>query len=280
MEFVNLDEIIKNIYDNRVSFIRSKNIELEREYFTENSSSIPMGEIMEGVSFEDHFTYFKHNIKYKGEDEISQIFMLLQEYFLFSYGHDLIFKKKLEADIYTSVPMEDFIFSKLKDDIKLKYNDVSVMKENPNSDSNIKGIDKIIYIYIELQSLLYLLYCYDFQFPNGWEGICPDTCDDVMNILKEKEITIGDFLHALIDHKCGLMTDIFNEIEDKELKMRYLDKVEKLKEEKHNETKSFAHVKLPITYFKDHTLSDFLNIRQDSAILDDYSTKVKKILLP
>lgn len=281
MESISLDKVLKNMYDSRVAFIRSKNIELEREYFTENCNRIPMNEIMQGASYEDHFMSFKAAVKNNNDNEINQIFMLLQEYFLFSYGHDLMFKKKLEAVIFTSVPMEDFIYPKLAETVKERYNDISVMRENPNLNANIEGIDKLVFTYTEMQSLLYLLYCNDFQFPNGWEGICPNTYEEILNILNKSEMTIGDFLHALIDFKCKIMSEIFSEIRDSKLRKTYLEKVETLKKEKHEETKTVAYVALPVTYFLNHTFSDFISMEHKSFIPEDTTPNgAKKILLP
>ena len=280
MESVSLNTVIRNMYNNRVSFIRNKNIELEREYFTANSESIPMGEIMQGASFEDHFASYKTVVKNCDENEISQIFMLLQEYFLFSFGHDIMFKKKLEADIFTSIPIEDLIYPKLLDTIKENYNDISVMQENPNFKTNIDSIDRLVLTYTEIQSLLYLLYCNDFQFPNGWEELYPDTHEDIINILDKSGMTIGDFLYALIDFKCKMMTEILSEIEEPKLRADYLKKVETLKEEKHAETKTFNHVGLPITYFLNHSIMDFLNGNfSQSSILDDTTPRERKIIL-
>ena len=72
MESISLNNVLKNMYDNRVSFIRGKNIELEREYFTQNGNRIP------GASYEDQFMSFKDSVKNGTDNEISQIFMLLQ----------------------------------------------------------------------------------------------------------------------------------------------------------------------------------------------------------
>lgn len=280
MKIIRLNDVLKNIYDSRVASIKKINIELEREYFTQNSSNIPLNEIMQGASYEDHFTSFKNVVKNGTDNEINQIFMLLQEYFLFSYGHDMMFKKKLEADIFTSIPMEDFIYPKLSKAVKEKYNDLSVMEENPNFSTNIKEIDRLVFTYTEMQSLLYLLYYNDFQFPNGWEELCPDTHEEILNILNNSGITIGDFLHALIDFKCKAMNEIFNEINNLQLRKTYLEKTETLRKEKHEETKNFAHINLPITYFLDHTFLDFINIEHKSPIVEDAAqNKSKKILL-
>lgn len=281
MGSVSLDTVVRNMYNNRVSFIRNKNVELEREYFTANSEYIPMSEIMQGASFEDHFSYYKTTVKNGNENEISQIFMLLQEYFLFSHGHDMMFKKKLEADIFTSVPIEDLIYPKLLDTVKENYNDVSVMPENPHLKANIASIDRLVLTHTALQSLLYLLYCNDFQFPNGWKELYPDTHEDIIHILDKSGMTIGDFLYALIDFKCKIMTEILSEIGNQKLRANYLKKVETLKEEKHAETKTFNHVGLPITYFLNHSFMDFLNgnFDQPSVLDDDTPPKERKIIL-
>ena len=77
------------------------------------------------------------------------------------------------------------------------------------------------------------------------------------------------------------MKEIFSEIENPQLKRTYLEKVETLREEKQEEIESFAHVDLPITYFFNHTLSDFIHREQKSSIFEDKTpTKAKKILLP
>ena len=282
MEIMGLDKVLKNKYDNLVLYIKSKNVELEREYFTKNANRTPMNEIMQGASYEDHFMNFKEIVKNANENEVSQIFMLLQDYFLFSKGHDMMFKKKLEADIFTSVPMDNLIYPRLSEAVKEKYNDVSVMSENPNQSDNLKGIDTLIFTYADIQSLLYLLYCHEFHFPNGWEEICTDNNhEEILNILNDSGMTIGDFLHALIDFKCQIMSEIFSEINDSNRKRSYLEQVESLKKAKHKETETFSHVALPITYFLDHTNSDFINTEHKSPILEDRTpNKVQKIFLP
>lgn len=259
MESISLDSVIKNMYDKRVSFIREKNIELEREYFTQNNDHIPMNEIMQGASYEDHFMNYKKLVKRASDNEISQIFMLLQEYFLFSF-HDMMFKMKLDADIFTAVPMEDFIYPKLNEAVREKYNDLSVTRENPNFKKNMQSIDRIVVTYTEMQALLYLLYCNDFQFLNGWQRLFPDTHEEILRRLNNSGMTIGDFLHALIDFKCKTMSEIFGEIVDLKLRKKYLEKTKNLRGEKHEETKAYAHVNLPVTYFLNHTIIDFLDM--------------------
>ena len=280
MKEYSIEEIIRKIYDKKVDFIRNKNTELERKYFNRYSSSIPLNDILAGASFDDHFYSFKEKVKNGKDYEIENIFELLEDYFLFSYGYDMMFKKKLEADIFTAPPIENLIYPIMEEKVKTRYNDVSVMKQNPNLNKNIDGIDDIIYTYMELQSLLYLLYCNDFQFPNGWEGISPKKYEEIINILDESGMTIGEFLHALVEHKCGIMKDILNNIGNTEKKQIYLNRLENLKDEKHKEVDTFTHINLPVTYFKNHTMLDFLE--EDltkSSILENNNKEKKKIII-
>ena len=90
MESICLNEVLRNQYDAYVSFIREDNIKFEREYFEENKERIPMSEIMQGASYEDHYRNFKRIAKKASPTAISRMFLLLQEYFLFSSGHDMM----------------------------------------------------------------------------------------------------------------------------------------------------------------------------------------------
>ena len=280
MENISLDKVLRNMYDNEVSFIKDKNIELEREYFS-TPGNAPMEEIMQGASYEDHFRSYKHGLKNASDEEIDGTFMLLREYFLFSYGHDMMFKRKLEADLFTTAPMEDMLYPMLQEAVHSKYNDVSVMRENPNFESNIQGIARILDTYMDMQSVLYLLYCSDFQFPRGWEGACNGDPKDVIAALNESKMTIGDFLHALIDDKCKTIGEILSEISDPKLRKKYLEQLEKLRQEKHKETSGFAHVDLPVTFYLDHTIEDFLNMERKSPLLaEDKPKYAQKLYIP
>ena len=125
MKNISLEETIKRIYDERVLFIRDKNIDLERQYF----SSDKLGFLTNGLSYDDNFTYMIKELKKQSvsESKIESIFISLQEVFLFSKGHDMMFKKKLNADVFVSIPMDNLIYPMLVEGIKEKYNDCGVM---------------------------------------------------------------------------------------------------------------------------------------------------------
>ena len=155
MKNISIEDVVKELYNNRIMFIRDKNIELERQYFSKDK----LGFLTNGLSFSDNFTHMIKVLKDQdiNESKVDNIFLALQEVFLFSKGHDMMFKKKLEADIFVSVPIDELIYPLLVKNVKEKYNDVSVMKENPNYDRNIKDINRLTNIYTDLQSLLYFL---------------------------------------------------------------------------------------------------------------------------
>lgn len=262
----NLDNTLKYLYDMRMSYIKNENIELERAYFSDNYKNIPFGKILKGLSFEDLYTMLASEIKYETEDKIEKNLIFLQEYLLFSYGHDLMYKKKLHADLFITDCHEELIYPMLSKAVKEKYNDLSVCKNNPNYNKNVEGIDKILQTYINLQTMLNFLYCVDFQFAYDLEKIFPDTYVELLEILKNSNITIKDYMYSLIDYKCKIMIDIINKINDPELRNKYLSKVEDIK----NANKDiYKHLDLPITYFKDHDMLDFV----------DYTPNNKKIIL-
>lgn len=279
MKNISIEDVVKELYNNRIMFIRDKNIELERQYFSKDK----LGFLTNGLSFSDNFTHMIKVLKDQdiNESKVDNIFLALQEVFLFSKGHDMMFKKKLEADIFVSVPIDELIYPLLVKNVKEKYNDVSIMKENPNYDRNIKDINRLTNIYTDLQSLLYFLYYNDFQFPGNWEELYPDTYNDLIKILNESGMTIGDFLHSLIDFKCNTMINILKEIENRRLQELYLLKVEDLRKEKHNETNTFTHIHLPITYFLDNTFNDFMEdeLNRSSITENPESKNVRKIIL-
>lgn len=264
-----LDEKVESIYKKMVSRIAKINIYLERNYFQENRDILPMQEILIGSSYEDVFQEFKRIVKKENENDIELVFTLLQEYFLFSYGHDMTFKHKIMANRFNPIPIKDLIYPRLLAAVKEKFNDVSIMPENPNYEKNLKSIEEIMQKYMDASSLLFLLYHNDFQFPDNWRQLCPDYSEEVLEILKKSNLTIGDFLHALIDYKCNIINEILNEIQDITLRNKYLEKLNGLSSEQHQTTNTFAHVYLPIDYFLNHSFLDFLNEKKPSSIIHE-----------
>lgn len=272
-----LDQVIKLIYDDQVKTIRQKNNELEREYFTIHKNTIPFGDILDGLSYDDYLDQLKVIMRQGNPYKIESIWGILQAYLFFSAGHDMIFKKKLQADIFTTVPLENLIYPRLVDAIKEKYNDVSVMRNHPNCSENLQSIAEMIYVYTEMSALLYFLYCSDFQFGDHWQKVCPTTHEQVLKILQESDMTIGEFHHALVDDKCSQIKEVIGEISNQKLKRQYQNKVEQLRLKKHQEVEESADKKLPITYFLDHSIFDFLSDESHHpSIFEETENKKKK----
>lgn len=88
-----------------------------------------MSELLHQSSYEEHFMNFKEIVKNGNQFELDQTFMLIEDYFLFSKEYDMMYKKKLHGDIYTSVPMDNLLYPMFLEAVKSKYNDISVMKK-------------------------------------------------------------------------------------------------------------------------------------------------------
>jgi len=93
------------------------------------SKDIPMSELLHQSSYEEHFMNFKEIVKNGNQFELDKTFMLIEDYFLFSKEYDMMYKKKLHGDIYTSVPMDNLLYPMFLEAVKSKYNDISVMKK-------------------------------------------------------------------------------------------------------------------------------------------------------
>ena len=262
-----LEQIIREMYDEYVADLQSKNILTERQYFAENYNRIPFGEFLENTSYYDHFEQMKEEIATPQvtDFQINQIFTSMETLFLFSKGHDVMFKHKLKADCFCAVPIEKIIYPRLKLDVRSKFNDVSVMRENPKREKNIEELWKLIYNYQEFSSLLFMLYASDWQFPREWEKLFPESYDFLIEILGKTDLTIGEFLCELVSYKCDMMEAVLNCIVDPKLKQRYLNKLTILKIEKQKEIESFAHRELSVAFFLEHTIDDFIKMQSHST---------------
>lgn len=78
-----LDQVIKLIYDDQVKTIRQKNNELEREYFTIHKNTIPFGDILDGLSYDDYLAQLKVIMQQGNPYKIESIWGILQAYLFF-----------------------------------------------------------------------------------------------------------------------------------------------------------------------------------------------------
>ena len=232
-----LEDKVKKSYEDLISHIKATNNERERQYFSDNIEDYMFKDVIKGRSFNDCFNGLKKDIESGDKTKISLAYAALNNILLFSYK-DEVFKAKLKADNFVSSPIDNLIYPLLLEKVKELYGD--------SSDISEEALRKIICTYIDLQSLLFFLYYHDFQFIPGWEALCPNTYQAIIDILNESGMTIGDFLHALVDYKCDIMADIFEQIKNETKKKISLNIIKKLRLLKHKEVNGFSHITLPI----------------------------------
>lgn len=239
-----LEDRVKKSYEDLVSHINTSNEEIERKYCAENMNNYIFRDALNGRSFDECFDSLKKDIGSGDKTKISLAYVTLNNILLFSYK-DEVFKAKLKADNFVSTPIYNLIYPLLLEKVKELYIDSSDIRE--------EEIKKIICTFIDLQSLLFFLYYHDFQFIPGWEALCPNTYQAIIDILNESGMTIGDFLNALVDYKCNIMEGIFNIIQDKNKKDYFFNVIIELRKSKHEEIKKYPNINYPITSILDNT---------------------------
>lgn len=269
--------IISDFYYEKCLYQRTKNNKDERNYFSKNSFRIPNGELIDGKSFDDCFRRFKVLVANSSEVNCEDVFNTIQEFLLFSAGDDMMFKKKLEACSYNCIPIDKLIYPLLESKVLSLYSDNDIDKANPERDVVLTHIKVIVNKYFNLSSLLYYLYCDDFMFSKNVRLEFSSDLDSLIKTLDEASLTIGDFLRELVAYKCDIMIEIFRNIKSVHLREIYLKKIESLKKKKIDEVASLYNSHLPITYFYDHSLSDFLRSSQHLNKDSDDSTVKKNI---
>lgn len=232
-----LEDRVKKSYEDLVSNINATNEERERQYFSDNLEDYMFKEVLKGRSFNDCYNSLKKEIESGDISKIALTYAFLNNEMLYSY-RDRIFKTKLKADNFVSTPIYNLIYPLLLKKIKEIYID--------SSDISEEEIKIIICTFIDLQSLLFILYYHDFQFIPDWEKLYPNTYQDIIHLLKESGMTIGDFLHALVDYKCDIMADIFEQIQNETKKKMALNIIKKHRLLKHKEVNGFSHITIPI----------------------------------
>jgi len=254
---VSLKQVIRNIQANYEVKISSATELLEQDYFNNPSNLVPMRFILSSASFDQQIENLSSFAKKADIEELEKIYRLVSNFFLFSVGFDFVFKSKLQADMYTSC-LVGSIYKMMEDAITSKYNDLSVVPQNPNYSKNLKGIENTIITYYDVQALLNTLYCNDFQFPENWKDSCHNGTDAALKILQESNMTIGEYLNGLLDFKISILTGIFSKIDNVQARNDYLAKIQVLKDEKKGEIASYEYSNLPIAYFYDHTLEEYM----------------------
>lgn len=252
-----LEAIIKEIYDTNVEVIKAENNEREMPKMGLILSQI-LGCTNVPTCYAKEMASMKEKAKSATPYELDSMLAILESVFYFSYGHDMAYKKKIEADCFMHEPIDSIIMPEIQREVKKLFNDVSVMIENPDREENLKIIEKIISKHIDFNSLLFLLYVNDWQFHKHWRKLYPNTASELDVMIENSTITIGDFLNALVDYKIAAIRDVVTEIQDSKLRTQYLAKIGMLAIEQKAKIDDFTHTHLPVGYFKHHTILDFL----------------------
>lgn len=266
MSNLDLKHVIKKVqvaYEVKISRATET---LEQEYFNNPNNLVPMRVILSNGSFDQQFDNFSEFVRNASPNELDKIFKLISNFFLFSPGFDIVFKSKLLADMYTSNLMNSSTYKMMEEAIMSKYNNMSVMPENPNYDDNMRSIEEMVVTYYDVQALLNALYCNDFQFPANWKDLCHNGKDDALKILQASNMTIGEYLNSVIDHKCSILVSIFSKVENARLKNEYLARIQVLRDEKKGEVSNYEYSNLPIAYFYDHRLEDYMREKVQASI--------------
>ena len=266
MSNLDLKHVIKKVqvaYEVKISRATET---LEQEYFNNPNNLVPMRVILSNGSFDQQFDNFSEFVRNASPNELDKIFKLISNFFLFSPGFDIVFKSKLLADMYTSNLMSSSTYKMMEEAIMSNYNNMSVMPENPNYDDNMRNIEEMVVTYYDVQALLNALYCNDFQFPANWKDLCHNGKDDALKILQKSNMTIGEYLNSVIDHKCSILVSIFSKVENARLKNEYFARIQVLRDEKKGEVSNYEYSNLPIAYFYDHRLEDYMREKVQASI--------------
>ena len=266
MSNLDLKHVIKKVqvaYEVKISRATET---LEQEYFNNPNNLVPMRVILSNGSFDQQFDNFSEFVRNANPNELDKIFKLISNFFLFSPGFDIVFKSKLLADMYTSNLMSSSTYKMMEEAIMSNYNNMSVMPENPNYDDNMRNIEEMVVTYYDVQALLNALYCNDFQFPANWKDLCHNGKDDALKILQKSNMTIGEYLNSVIDHKCSILVSIFSKVENARLKNEYFARIQVLRDEKKGEVSNYEYSNLPIAYFYDHRLEDYMREKVQASI--------------
>lgn len=248
METKEKSEFINNVYDSYMEKIAEINIKMEREYFKNNKH---LEGFTQGLSFKDAFDGIKKQIAQGKADDYEPAFGYLKEALLFSAGHDLMYKTKIKADMYTTPGYKNIVYPLFELESKK-----AIIACSTNEEAE-KKLEPVTDKYRELITLFNTLYCMDYQFPENWKGIIENP-DELINIIRENNITNGTIMHAIIDDKCDIMKDIMSAIPQDNLRSEFLKCVEELRSEQKKEKESQPNFNLPLCYFLDHTVEDFI----------------------
>lgn len=255
---LSINTVVTQAFREKNLFIKYRNSRDERNYFSENWFRFPNGNIIKGKSYDDIIDHYISLLKGLSTENYYVIFKDLRDYFFFSAGCDMMFKKKLEADSYIAPMIPSFIFPIINKYVDTFYNGIEIDSASDDYDSKMEVVKKNISLFSSVQKLVYMLYCEDFYFTDKIKKHFSTSLSTLCGLLNDYDITVGMFLDSLIDYKCDTIFSVFKYLPDGDEKDKYMKMINDLRDEKHKEVKKIYNYDLPITYFYDHTMSDYI----------------------
>ena len=265
MSTVIIDKYIDKIYNEKLSLLEAENERYENDYFSNNFFRIPNGELLQGSSYNRNIRRYKAYVVDKDEEELEFIFNTLKDFYFFSGGSDMVFRKKIEADCYHSTPIKRVIYPRIEKAVHNRFFE-SDNFFHPENDGHISSIEKTIEEYFNVSSFLHYLYCNDFNPLNDMRRHFPNTYDKCYEKLLNTDLTIGEYLRSFINYKCELMIEIFSHIKNDILRTKMISKVNDLRFDKLSEIDSSFYHKLHVCYFFNHTIYDYIDAEQKSKL--------------
>ena len=265
MSTVIIDKYIDKIYNEKLSLLEAENERYENDYFSNNFFRIPNGELLQGSSYNRNIRRYKAYVVDKDEEELEFIFNTLKDFYFFSGGSDMVFRKKIEADCYHSTPIKRVIYPRIEKAVHNRFFESDNFFHSAN-EGHISTIEKTIEEYFNVSSFLHYLYCNDFNPLNDMRRHFPNTYDKCYEKLLNTDLTIGEYLRSFINYKCELMIEIFSHIKNDILRTKMISKVNDLRFDKLSEIDSSFYHKLHVCYFFNHTIYDYIDAEQKSKL--------------
>lgn len=258
-----MDRYVEKMFDKKVIDIEKANDIFERDFFSKNYYRIPSGEILRGMSFNDNMEKLKAIAKEGRKEDLDAVFESLRDFFFFSAGNDMIYRKKLEADSYRDVPIKEIILPLALEEVHNKYGDDILF--HPERRVVIQFVDNTLNNAILISTFLYFLYCDDFIPTKNMKKKFPSSCDRITKKLGCHSITIGDYLNYLVKLKCDKIRCVFADVQNEELKSEILERVAELQRSKMIEISQLYNANLHICYFFNHSVYEFVNNSLDGT---------------
>jgi len=259
-----LDQTIKKICNTENELIKAGNIKGEMAEFGNFLSQVLQLSEPINTCYARELENMKQTAKEANQNTLDGMLSILNNIFYFSYGHDMVYKEKIKAGCFMHEILP-IIQVEMETEIKELFNDLSVIPENSKYQKNIEAITSIVAKHRDFNSLLFLLYVNEWQFPSDWQKLYPQNAHELEIMINQSNITIGDFLNALVEFKIVSIKDVFLAIENPKLREDYLHIISGLEAGKKKEVANLGHIHLPVGYFNTNTMQDFVKNPKPSS---------------